>query len=48
MPKELEHIRSLIVKSLRKHHPEWGEKKIQEASWGTAQNVYKKKYKGGK
>lgn len=48
MPKELEHIRSLIVKSLRKSHPDWDEKRIQDASWGIATDVYKKKQKGGK
>ena len=48
MPAELERIRETIVKSLRRSHPEWNEKRIQDASWGIATDIYKKRKGGAK
>jgi len=44
MPKEFDNLVETIKKSLKKTHPEWDEKRIESASYGTATNVWKKKY----
>ena len=44
MPQEFDNLVNTIKKSLRKAHPEWDEERISSAAYGTATNIWKKKY----
>ena len=44
MPAEFDNLVKTIEESLRKAHPEWNEKRISDAAYGTATNIWKRKY----
>jgi len=44
MPAEFDNLVNTIKKALRKAHPEWSEKRVSDAAYGTANNVWKNKY----
>ena len=44
MPKEFDDLIKKVKVSLRKAHPNWSEDRLNNAAYGTATNIWKKKY----